>query len=149
MNKEREVMSLIKSSSVLAAVFVGLFAGSARAQEEIDVKVPFPFVVHGREFSAGRYAVSHEHGVIEVLGIDKPSVIFTLTVPTNGLDPAGSEPALVFIHHENEYLLSQVWESTTEGFALPEHPAVPRRAQAQPEPAVSEDTTVVVAANWK
>src|SRR4029077_14612751 len=46
MKKEREIMSLIKSSSVLAAVFVGLFAGSARAQEEIDVKVPFSFVVH-------------------------------------------------------------------------------------------------------
>ena len=135
-------MSLIKSSSVLAAVFVGLFAGSARAQEEIDVKVPFPFVVHGREFSAGRYAVSHEHGVIEVLGIDKPSVIFTLTVPTNGLDPAGSEPALVFIHHENEYLLSQVWQSKTEGQAILDVSGVPHRE-------ASVASTRLVAANLK
>jgi hypothetical protein len=140
-------MSLIKSSSVLAAVFVGMFAGSARAQGEIVVKVPFPFVVHGQEFSAGRYAVSHEHSVIEVLGLDKPSVIFTLTNPTTGFDPAGSQPALVFIHHENEYLLSQVWESTTEGFALPEHPVDPRRAQAQRVSPVSDERTVVIAAN--
>jgi hypothetical protein len=142
-------MSFIKTSSVLAAVFLGTFAGSARAQEQIDVKVPFSFSVHGREFPAGRYAVSNEHGAIEVLGIDKPSVIFTLTIPTTGFDPAGSEPALVFIHHENDYLLSQVWESSTEGFALLARPVASRRAQAQPVSPVFEDTIVVVAANGK
>jgi len=34
-------MSTYKTSAVMAAAFVGLFAGSARAQEVVVAKVPF------------------------------------------------------------------------------------------------------------
>ena len=35
-----------------------------------------------------------------------------------GDDPAGNQPALVFLRLENEYRLSQIWESTTVGREL-------------------------------
>jgi hypothetical protein len=140
-------MTLIRKSSVLVAVFLGMFAASARAQEGIVAKVPFPFVVHGRELPAGRYAITQDEGALKVLGLDNTSAIFTMTISADGLDPAGSQPALVFIRYENEYLLSQVWDSRTEGFKLPEQSVVPGRAEAQPE--ASEAATIVIAANWK
>ena len=32
----------------------------------------------------------------------------------------GDQAALVFTRYENEYRLSDIWESNTEGFTLPE-----------------------------
>ena len=40
---------------------------------------------------------------------------FVSTVPAAGKDPAGSVPALMFSHDENQYRLSSVWQSETEG----------------------------------
>jgi hypothetical protein len=144
--EQEMVMSLITKTSVLAAMFLGLFAGSARAQEGIVAKVPFPFVVNGKEFPAGRYAITQDDSALEIVGMDNPSAMVMMTTSADGRDPAGSQPALVFVHYPDEYLLSQVWESTTWGLKLPERSIVSRHAEAQP--AAPEGTTVV-AANWK
>ena len=50
-------MSVITKSSVLAAVFLGTFVASARAEEIITVKIPFAFVVDHKEFPAGQYDI--------------------------------------------------------------------------------------------
>jgi hypothetical protein len=128
-------MSLIRKSSVLVAVFLGMFAGSARAQEPIVAKVPFPFLVRGKEFPAGRYAITRKQSVIEVSGMDNSSVIFAMTNRATGFDPAGNQPALVFTRDENEYLLTQVWESSTDGLAVSGETITPKHghAAAQPE----------------
>ena len=105
---------------MLVAVFLGMFAGSARAQGPIVAKVPFPFAVHGKTFPAGRYAISRNASVIEVTGLDNSSVMFTMTNRASGFDPAGSQPALVFRRDENEYQLTQVWESSTDGLDVSE-----------------------------
>lgn len=132
-------MSLITKSSVLVAVFVGMGVGSARAQEMVVAKSPFPFVVTGKEFPAGRYAFStDDHNVLLIRSADDRSERFAIVHAAAGRDPAGSEPALVFIHDENEYLLSQLWESVTDGFALAKEPDASKhsRADAQPLPSV-------------
>ena len=46
--------SLIKKAGILAAAFMVLATGPARAST-LEVKVPFPFVVHGQTFPAGEY----------------------------------------------------------------------------------------------
>ena len=140
-------MSVIKKSAVLVAGFLGMFVGSARAQETVVVKVPFSFVVRGEEFPAGRYDITIESGNLAIRGMDNGSGIFALTLPAGGRDPVGSQPALVFTRHENEYLLTQVWESPTVGLELWERSVVRRRAEAQP--VGSDAPTVVVAANWR
>src|SRR5476651_493080 len=98
-------MSLIKKSSVLVAVILGMFAGSARAQETIDVKVPFPFVVRGDELPAGRYDVVVHNGILSIRGMDNSAKIIALTLPADGRDPAGNQPSLVFLRYENQFLL--------------------------------------------
>jgi hypothetical protein len=51
-------MSKILKRSVLGAVACLLAtAGAARAQDVLDVKVPFPFVVRGQTFPAGQYTI--------------------------------------------------------------------------------------------
>ena len=132
-------MSLITKSSVLVAVFVGMGVGSARAQEMVVAKIPFPFVVTGKEFPAGRYAFStDDHNVLLIRSADDRSERFAIVHAAAGRDPAGSQPALVFIHHENEYLLSQLWESDRDGLALAKEPDASKhsRADAQPLPSV-------------
>jgi hypothetical protein len=138
-------MSTLKQSAVLAAVFLGVFVGSARAQDTVTVKVPFPFVVHGEEFVAGPYEIKADyHGILSIRNTDDGSGLFALTTPADGTDPAGHDAALVFTHYENEYLLSQIWESNTDGFALPEQSMVPRRAEA-----AVDDPAVVLAVSGR
>jgi hypothetical protein len=137
-------MRRVKTSAVLAAALLGMFVGSARAEETVVAKVPFPFVVRGQEFAAGRSRISTEQGLLTLRGIDNLAGAFALTESMGGRDPIGDEPALVFIRYENEYRLSEVWQSSTEGLALQDPTVVQHRASV-----ASDAPTVVVAANGK
>ena len=97
-------------------------AGTARAADAIEVKVPFPFVVHGQTFPAGQYTIEREgmgQSVLLIRG-DKgnKAVAFVSTQPADGHDPAGDTPALTFKRHENQYRLTEVWEGGSEGQTL-------------------------------
>ena len=124
-------MRSIKKSAVLAVAFTGLFAGAARAQERVVATVPFPFVVHGEQLPAGHYDLTNDDGVLSIRGTHNRAVMIALTQRADGRDPAGDEPALVFIHYENQNLLSQIWGSETEGVALPERAITPSRDRAE------------------
>ena len=137
-------MSVIKKSSGLVAVFLGMFVSSARAQETIVVRVPFPFVVRGEQLAAGRYDVIVDSGVLLIRNADRGAGVFATTFGAGGGDPAGDNPALVFVRGERGYVLSQIWESSTEGRALVGVSAVEHHAEAQ-----SDGPTVVVAGIWK
>jgi hypothetical protein len=139
-------MRTIKTSVVLAAALLGTFVGTARAQETVVAKVPFPFVARGKEFPAGRYDISTEAGVLAIRSLDNGGGGFALTRPADGRDPAGNEPSLVFIRYENQYLLSEIWESGTEGFAIPEKSVTPKHERADAQPAAP---SVVLVANLK
>jgi hypothetical protein len=127
---QEEVMKAIRASVVLAVGFLGMFAGSARAQETIVVKVPFSFVVRGKEMPAGRYELTSDAGVLTIRGTDNTASSFALTMPADGRDPVGDEPSLVFVKRENQHLLSQIWESSTEGLAIPGSPVVSKHDRA-------------------
>jgi hypothetical protein len=112
--------SAIKKSLVFAVVALGLFAGSAQAQEEMIVKVPFAFVVQGQTLPAGKYVVSRgseDRSAMVLRGEDanSKSIAIVMTMPADGHDPAGDKPALTFSRFENQYRLSTIWESASEG----------------------------------
>ena len=114
-------MSVITKSSVLAAVFLGTFLASARAEEILTVKIPFSFIVDQKEYPAGQYDIRTSEDSADVVwieGINNRSAAVALTVPLEGRDPAGAQPALVFTRSENTYLLSQIWESNRNGREL-------------------------------
>jgi len=111
-------MNTIKTATVLAAMCLGMFAGSARAQETVVVKVPFKFMMHGQEFQAGRYEINREGSMLAVRGLDNGGGGFALATPADGRDPAGDRPALVFTRSENEYELSEIGRTTRRGSAF-------------------------------
>jgi hypothetical protein len=52
--------------------------------------------------------------------MDTGLTAFALSNTAGGFDPAGNQPALLFEKYENEYRLSEIWESTTYGRELPD-----------------------------
>ena len=102
-----------------ALMCLGLTAGTARAQDTLEVKVPFSFLVNGRMMPAGNYTISRDNMASSVWLIrgDKEGA-FVATVPTRGHDPSGNQPALTFVRHENTYQLSTIWESANDGLQL-------------------------------
>ena len=114
--------SIVNKSWMLAVAFLGLCAGSARA-EEVIVNVPFPFVVQQQAMPAGEYVVERigpapdAFVIRRTKGIGNTAAI-VLTTPASGFDPAGDKPALTFTRDENAYRLSTIWESHAEGRTL-------------------------------
>jgi hypothetical protein len=141
-------MRNIKTSLVFAAGVVALFATSARAQEVISAKVPFAFTVGQREFPAGQYDITIGDLAGMVISIRETGngvSAFALTNSADGFDPAGYQPALVFIKSETEYQLSQVWESSTGGRALPVLARHKQIGRADTDPATGEVALVIAA----
>ena len=105
----------LKTSSLAAAVFIGLFTGSSDAQERLDAKVPFSFVVRNKEFPAGRYEFTTTQGVLAIRGQDNDKGMFVMANPAGGHDPNGDKPVLVFKRFEKTYRLAEVWNSENSG----------------------------------
>lgn len=110
--------SMIKRAGLLAAAFVMCIGGSARAAT-IEVKVPFPFLVHGTTLPAGEYRVENDGAVVRFRGVKgNTASMFVMTTPAGGHDPAGDKPALSFTRHETQYRLADIWESRSQGLEV-------------------------------
>jgi hypothetical protein len=110
--------SVTKKAALLAAGFLVFAGGTARAAA-VDVKVPFPFVVQGRTLPAGQYRVQRDDLDPSVVFIHGENgihdIVFVLTMPAAGHDPASDQPALTFTRFEKEYRLADIWESAGQG----------------------------------
>jgi len=113
--------TILRTSSLAAALFIGLFAGTSAAQDVVVAKIPFSFVVGSAEFPAGRYQFTTSQGVLAIRGQDNDRGMFAITNPADGRDPDGDEPVLVFRHYENTYRLTAIWNSETRGSSLLTH----------------------------
>lgn len=114
--------SIMRNAVLTAGAILLCAAGTARASTStvLEANVPFPFVVNGQNFPAGKYMVQRDDMSSSVLLIrgekNNHTAAFVATTPDGGQDPAGSQPALTFTRHENQYRLSNVWESGSEGW---------------------------------
>ena len=109
--------SVIRFMTFAAAGILVLASGTARASV-VDVKIPFPFVVQNQSFPAGTYQVERDTGNPGAMLIrsDKGNhAMYVLTTPAAGSDPKGNQPSLTFTKHENEYRLTDIWESAHQG----------------------------------
>ena len=145
-------MSVLRKSLVFAAVLLGFCVSTAHAQGMIIVKVPFPFVAGQKTFPAGQYEIRGTDAgtVLAIKGMsDLSSFGFVITNSLSGYDPAGDQPSLVFTRNLNEYQLTQIWNSTSEGRQLPGGSATQEDARADKQGGVPNAQTYVLAANWK
>ncbi|HWW85040.1 MAG TPA: hypothetical protein VNZ26_15625 [Vicinamibacterales bacterium] len=107
-----------KTSLLVTAIFVGLSANSSSAQDVIDARIPFAFMVGSKEFSAGRYQFTTSEKVLTIRGRDNDAGMFTMTNPAGGRDPQGDDPVLVFNRYEKTYRLAEIWNSEDQGSSL-------------------------------
>jgi hypothetical protein len=113
----------MRKSVMLAGAFL-LFAGAnANASDwyTIEVNVPFPFVITGHTFPAGQYRVEEQDNGSSLLlrgEAGNHAATFLTTTPASRQESAGSKPALMFTLYENQYRLSSVWESGSEGWSI-------------------------------
>ena len=110
--------SVIGKAGVVAAALV--LCGSGRAMaSEMEVNIPFAFMVQQQSMPAGAYRVVRETDDPSVVMIrgekgNKASMV-AMTRPAPGHDPAGNKPSLTFKRVENQYQLSDIWDSGTAG----------------------------------
>jgi hypothetical protein len=119
----------------------------AHAQTRMLANVPFDFIVRGETFPAGNYEVrlsDSANGIALIDNLKSNEATFTVTIPSGGTDPAGSQAALVFDRIENRYFLTQIWQSRSEGETLLGPFTRRRSSRAR---ATAEEDTFVVAAN--
>ena len=121
-------MWMVTKKAVLLATGLLAVAGGTAQGGEVDVKVPFAFVVQGHEFPAGEYRVERDSATSPVVLISGEKGIhakmFVMTMPAEGQAPSGNEPMLTFNRHENQYQLIDIWESG-QGREIPA-PSAPR-----------------------
>jgi hypothetical protein len=126
-------MRIIATSLIVTAAFLGLSVSRANAQTLVIANVPFEFMVGTQHFPAGRYDVRQAGESIDLLAIQgeyNHSMALSFAHLTFSGDPAGNRPALVFTHRGNEYRLSEVWQSGTEGMTLLNSGHEPERSHA-------------------
>ena len=109
---------MMKRTTMLAAGLL-VFTGGIASAAVVNVNVPFPFVVQGRTLPAGQYELDRQEtdpSVILIRGERGNKVgMFVLTRPAGGHDPAGQMPALTFSRWENQYRLTDIWQSANQG----------------------------------
>jgi hypothetical protein len=138
----------MKLTQVMSFVVFALLASTVPsvAQTRLVATIPFDFIVRGTDFPAGTYEVrlsDTADGIVLIDNLKNNVATFTITIPAGGVDPAGEQPALVFDHRENRYLLAQIWESRSEGETLPGRVAHRSSSRAS----AADDDTLVLAAN--
>lgn len=105
------------SWAIVAAVLVGVgSASTARADEHVVTKVPFPFIVGNTRMPAGTYVIrasSEDANLLSVENLDGGSFALTLTIPTG--EKADGRPALTFARFDNEYFLSRITPPGLDG----------------------------------
>ena len=113
---------MMRNAVLIAGAILVCAGGTARAStwNVVEANVPFSFVVNGQTMPAGKYMVQRDDMASSVLLIrgegNNHASAFVSTTPDGGHAPAGSQPALTFKRHENQYRLASVWESGSQGW---------------------------------
>ena len=96
-----KTIKTIALASVLAIVGAAL---PASASEALRVKVPFPFILAGQEFSAGQYRVNQlDSGLIIVQGEGRAAAV--LSVPSNMVSRPDTSSVHFTTNNSREYLV--------------------------------------------
>ena len=101
--------------AITSLLVLGSFAATqaTRAQEPIDVNIPFAFTVGGTTLPAGEYRVQKMDGNNAVLLIrcDEPKKAVMVVTNATRSGKQQEQTKLVFNRYNDHYFLSQVWRA--------------------------------------
>jgi hypothetical protein len=100
----------------VSAIAVGS-ASAAQAQDRIDAKVTFAFLVNGAQLPAGTYEVkdlSEGSGVLTIESTDGQKAVSIMTIPSSSSNEEG-DPKLLFDKINNQHVLVGVDYGDGEG----------------------------------
>jgi len=107
---KKQILSIVATLTLIIPMamtgFAGLYGG-------VSAKIPFDFMVGGKEFKAGKYSVKRLHD-------NNPDSILILRSADNGAatnfninnitDKGASQARLVFRRYGNQYFLAQIFD---------------------------------------
>jgi hypothetical protein len=106
------------SGIVLAAAAIAVGSASvAQAQDRVDAKVPFAFLVNGVQLPAGSYEVkdlSEGSAVLTIQSTDGETAESVMTIPTSPSNEDGNAK-LLFDKINNQYVLAGIDYGDGEG----------------------------------
>ena len=100
-------LNVISGIVLAAAAIVVGSASAAQAEERVDVKVPFAFIVNGEQLPAGTYDVmemSDGPNVLIIRSADGRNAVSMLTIPSSSSNEE-SDPKLLFEMIDNQHVL--------------------------------------------
>jgi len=107
---KKQILSIVATLTIIIPMSIIGFAG---LYSEVSAKIPFDFMVGGKEFKAGNYSVKR-------LNDNNPDVILTLRNVNSGAvanfninnitDKGESRARLVFRRYGNQYFLAQIFD---------------------------------------
>jgi hypothetical protein len=135
----------VPAGAVVLTASMALAGSTARAAD-VEVKVPFSFIVSGQTLPPGDYRVdvATEQGLMEIRGVN--TGVFALSNHVSVADDA--QPKLVFHRYGDSYVLREVWTGDGIEDQIPE----PKSEKALEESARQTGSTdtiseVVIAAD--
>jgi hypothetical protein len=115
---KKQILSVVAALSVLATLMVAAVY-AASLPERIKVDIPFSFTVGKATLPAGEYMVEEStQGVLLIRSIDRSANASALAIRAQNKKNM-ERPALVFHRYGEEYFLSRVWATGTDGLELP------------------------------
>jgi hypothetical protein len=100
-------LNAISGIVLAAAAMVVGGASAAQAQDRVDAKVPFAFVVNGEQLPAGSYEVkdmSEGPDVLIIASTDGRKAVSVMTIPSSSSTKEG-DPRLHFDTVDNQHVL--------------------------------------------
>jgi hypothetical protein len=106
------------SGIVLAAAVIAVgSASAAQAQDRVDAKVPFAFLVNGVQLPAGTYEVKdllEGSGLLTIESTDGQKAVTIMTIPCSSSNEEG-DPTLLFDTINNQHVLAGIKYADGEG----------------------------------
>lgn len=116
MKNQTQIGSTLIAASLIAAtlcLLAGLTAVPADAQNSVQAKVPFSFVVSGKSLAAGDYTMTLNPHQVKIEDDRGLIVAMVLTNEISG-HTVGQTGELVFHCYKDRCFLSQVWSAARE-----------------------------------
>jgi hypothetical protein len=131
---KKQILSIVAALTIIIPMSIIGFAG---LDARVSAKIPFDFMVGGKEFKAGSYSVDRANlnnptGMLIIRGADRNAVA---SFNVNNITDKGKlEARLVFRRYGNQYFLAQVYDGLSkQGYEL-------LKSKAEREAAKKRDT---------